>query len=206
MLFWIGATLSAMICRIFGRWRVIGKENIPREGGVLLCGNHVSYIDPPALAARANGRHVHFMAKLELFQIPVLGRLIHGTGAFPVRRGTADRAALKKAIELLLSGEVVAMFPEGQRSLDGALLPAEAGVGMIALRAKVPVIPVALVNTEKLLPPHSMFLKFTRLRVVYGEPVQLDDLYDKGGREVVEEVGKRIMTAIGKLLDEYRVG
>jgi 1-acyl-sn-glycerol-3-phosphate acyltransferase len=203
MLFWIGASLSAMVCRIFGRWQVIGRENIPKTGGVLLCGNHVSYIDPPALGARANGRPVHFMAKLELFQIPILGLLIKAVGAFPVKRGTADRAALKKAIELLQSGEVVGMFPEGQRSLDGTLLPAEAGVGMIVLRAKVPVIPVGLVNSNKLLPPHSIFPKFTRLKVVYGKPVPLEDLYDKGGREAIEEVGKRIMAAIAELLEEH---
>jgi 1-acyl-sn-glycerol-3-phosphate acyltransferase len=75
---------------------------------------------------------------------------------------------------------------------------------MIVLRAQVPVIPVALVNTEKLLPPHSVFPRFTRLKVVYGKPVALEDLYEKGGREAVEEVGKRIMTAIGDLLNEYR--
>jgi 1-acyl-sn-glycerol-3-phosphate acyltransferase len=204
MMYWIGASLSAMVCRIFGRWQVIGKENIPKKGGLLLCGNHVSYIDPPALGARANGRPVHFMAKLELFQTPILGPMIRAVGAFPVKRNTADRAALKKAIELLQSGEVVGMFPEGQRSLDGTLLPAEAGVGMIVLRAKVPVIPVALINSSKLLPPHSIFPKFTRLKVVYGKPVPLQDLYEKGGREAVEEVGKRIMSAISGLLEEHK--
>ncbi|MCL4500107.1 MAG: 1-acyl-sn-glycerol-3-phosphate acyltransferase [Chloroflexi bacterium] len=203
MLYWVGATLSAMICRVFGRWRVIGRENVPKTGGALLCGNHVSYIDPPALGARS-GRLVHFMAKLELFQIPVLGFLIRKVGAFPVKRGTADRAALKKAIELLQSGEVVGMFPEGKRSLDGELQPAEAGVGMIVLRAKVPVIPVALVNTEKLLPPHSFLLKFSRVTVVYGTPVPLEDLYDQSGREAVEEAGRRIMAAVGELLGKYR--
>ena len=75
---------------------------------------------------------------------------------------------------------------------------------MIALRANVPVIPVALVNTEKLLPPHRMFFKFTHIKVVYGRPIPLDDLYDKGGREAVDEVGKRIMAAIGELLEEHR--
>ncbi|MCE5198881.1 MAG: lysophospholipid acyltransferase family protein [Armatimonadota bacterium] len=203
MLYWIGASLSAMICRIFGRWQVIGHENIPNTGGVLLCGNHVSYIDPPALGART-GRPVHFMAKLELFQIPVMGPAIRGVGAFPVKRGTADRGALKKAIELLQSGEVVGMFPEGQRTMDGKLKAAEAGVGMIVLRSKVPVIPVALVNTEKLLPPHSFLFHFSRVKVVYGKPIHLDDLYDQGGREAVEEVGRRIMAAIGQILDEYR--
>jgi len=203
MLYWIGASISRAICRIFGRMRVIGRENIPKTGGVLLCGNHVSYIDPPALGCHV-GRLVHFMAKIELFKIPVLGFLIRSVGAFPVKRGTADRGALKQAIEFLHNGEVVGMFPEGQRSLTGELREAEAGVGMIVLRAKVPVIPVALVNTEKLLPPHKMFFKFTHIKVVYGEPIPLDDLYDKSGREAFDEVGKRIMGAIGELLEKHR--
>ncbi len=204
MLYAIGKGLSAAICKIFGRWKVIGRENIPREGGVLLCGNHVSYIDPPALGGGAT-RPVHFMAKFELFQVPVLGFLIRNVGAFPVRQKTADRAALKKAIELLEAGEVVGMFPEGKRNMHPEeLLPAEPGVGMIVLRAKVPVIPVALINTEKLLPPHSLFFKFSRVKVVYGKPVQLDDLYDQGGREALEEVGRRIMSAIDALLKQHR--
>ncbi|MCX6345117.1 MAG: lysophospholipid acyltransferase family protein [Armatimonadetes bacterium] len=203
MLFWIGANIAAMICRIFGRWQVIGKENIPKTGGALLCGNHVSYMDPPALGARV-GRRVHFMAKIELFQIPVFGFIIRKVGAFPVKRGTADRGALKQAIEYLQNGEVVAMFPEGQRSLGRGLQPAEAGVGMIVLRAKAPVIPVALINSDKLFPPHSAFLHFTKLKVVYGKPVKLDDLYAQGGREAIEEVGKRIMAAIGELMEKHK--
>jgi len=201
--FWVGAGVSAAVCRIFGRMQVIGRENIPKTGGALLCGNHVSYIDPSALAGRA-GRVVHFMAKSELFKIPVLGFLVKGVGAFPVKRGTADRGALKRAIEYLQNGEVVAMFPEGQRSLTGELLKAEAGAGMIALHAKVPVIPVALVDTEKLLPPHKMFFRFTRIKVVFGLPIPLDDLHERGGREATDEVGKRIMEAIGRLLEEHR--
>ena len=153
MLYAIGKGLSAAICKIFGRWKVIGRENIPREGGVLLCGNHVSYIDPPALGGGAT-RPVHFMAKFELFQVPVLGFLIRNVGAFPVRQKTADRAALKKAIELLEAGEVVGMFPEGKRNMHPEeLLPAEPGVGMIVLRAKVPVIPVAPVSYTHLVQP-----------------------------------------------------
>jgi len=201
--FWVGAGVSTAVCRVFGRMQVIGRQNIPKTGGVLLCANHVSYIDPSALAGRA-GRVVHFMAKSELFKIPVLGFLVKAVGAFPVKRGTADRSALKQAIEYLRNGEVVAMFPEGQRSLTGELLEAEAGAGMIALHAKVPVIPVALVNTEKLLPPHKMFFRFTHIKVVFGPPIPLDDLYEKGGREATDEAGKRIMGAIGELLEEHR--
>ena len=203
MLYAIGKFLSASVCKVFGRWKVIGRENIPKTGGVILCGNHVSYIDPPALGGGAT-RPVHFMAKLELFRIPVLGFLIRHVGAFQVKRGTADRTALRKAVELLESGEVVGMFPEGARSLDGKLKPPEAGVGMIALRARAPVIPVALVNTEKLLPPHSFLFKFSRVKVIYGKPIPLDDLAGQSGREAVDEVGRRIMSAIAELLREHR--
>jgi len=160
-------------------------------------------MDPPAVGG-GSPRQVHFMAKSELFRIPVLGPLIAAAGAFPVKRGSADRAALRKAIEYLQNGEVVAMFPEGKRSLDGKLQEAELGVGMIALRAQVPVIPVGLVNTERLLPPHSSFLHFSRIKICYGPPVELSDLYAQSGREAMEECGRRIMSAIAALLAEHR--
>ena len=203
MLYAIGKALSAAVCRVFGRWKVTGRDNIPARGGALLCGNHVSYIDPPALGAGAT-RPVRFMAKSELFRIPVFGLLIRAVGAFPVKRGTADRGALRRAIELLQEGELVGMFPEGARSLDGKLKDPEMGSGMVALRAQVPVVPVALVNTEKLLRPHSFFLRFSRVKVVYGEPVKLDDLYGKSGRDAVEEAGRRIMQAVGEMLSQHR--
>jgi 1-acyl-sn-glycerol-3-phosphate acyltransferase len=183
---------------------VIGRENIPAEGGALLCGNHVSLIDPPAMGGSAT-RQVHFMAKEPLFRIPFIGWFIANSGTFPVRQNSADRGALRKAIELLQSGKIVGMFPEGTRNLNPEkMMPAEPGTGMIALRAQAPVIPVALVNTEKLLPPHSIFSKFARIKVVYGKPVQLDDLYGQNGREAVDEAGRRIIAAISKLLAEHR--
>ncbi|MCX8053009.1 MAG: 1-acyl-sn-glycerol-3-phosphate acyltransferase [Armatimonadetes bacterium] len=200
MLYLLGKSLARMVCRIFGRWTVIGRENVPPTGGVLLCANHVSYIDPPALGAGCP-RRVRFMAKEPLFRIPVLGFLIKRVGAFPVRTHSADRTALRTAIELLEKGECVAIFPEGTRNLTSEpLLPAQPGTGMIALRAQVPVIPVALINTKKLLPPHSFFFRFTRIKVIYGKPVNLSDLYGQSGREAVEEAGKRIMRAIAELM------
>lgn len=204
MLYRVGKALSRVVCRVFGRWAVIGRHNIPRRGGVLICANHVSYIDPPALGAAAT-RQVHFMAKIELFQTPVLGPLIARVGSFPVKQRTADRAALRKALELLEAGRVVAVFPEGTRNPDPSrLMPAELGVGMIALKSRVPVIPAALVNTQKLLPPHAKFFRFCRVKVVFGEPVPLEDLYEDGGREAIEEAGRRVMSAIGSLLEAHR--
>jgi len=203
MLYAIGKNLSWLVAKVFGRLEVVGTENIPREGGALVCANHVSYIDPPVLGAGAP-RQFHYMAKIELFKIPVLGFLIKHVGAFPVHQRTADRQALKTALDYLTNGECVAMFPEGTRMPEGQPGEALPGAGMIALRSKAPIIPAALINTAKLLPPHSMLLHFTRVKVVYGKPIDLSDLYDQSGREAVEETGRRIMAAIGGLLESHR--
>ncbi len=203
MLYQIGKVLSWAAAKSIGRMTVIGRENIPRKGGVMVCGNHVSYADPPVLGA-ACPRPLHYMAKIELFRVPVLGKLIEWVGAFPVQQRTADRAALKKAVEYLEKGEAVGMFPEGQRVFGGQLGEPLPGVGMIVLRAKAPVVPAALIDTARFLPPHKFFPRFARVKVVFGKPLDLSDLYDKPGREAVEEVGNRIMSAIRELIEKHR--
>lgn len=204
MLYQIGKWLSWLMATGFGRMKVVGRKNIPRKGGILICANHVSYADPPVLGAAARVRPLHYMAKSELFEIPILGKLIRWVGAFPVQQRTADRQALKTAIEYLQNGECVGMFPEGARQLDGRLGEPLPGVGMIVLRAKVPVVPAAIIGTEKLLPPHKLLPRFSRVKVVFGEQLDLDDLYEQSGREAVEEVGRRVMSAIGGLIEANR--
>jgi 1-acyl-sn-glycerol-3-phosphate acyltransferase len=199
MLYWIGWSLFKFILIVFGRWRVSGQENVPKEGPVILAPNHVSFADPPT-AGCALYRQVRYMAKIELFKIPILGALIRGVGAFPVKQNTADRAAIKKALEFLSKGEIVCIFPEGGRSKDGKLMKAQAGLGMIALKSKAPVVPVALIGTDKLLPLHSPFIHFARVKVRYGKPMTFDDLYDCGmDREAIEQVGDRVMAAIAEM-------
>jgi len=204
VLFWIGWHLSRLVLAIFGRCRYIDPDNVPKTGAVIIAPNHVSYLDPPT-AGSGYRRVTHFMAKQELFKIPVLGWLIKAVGSFPVKQHSADRNALRTALELLSKGEVVCIFPEGTRSLDGKLLPAQAGIGMIALKSRAPVVPVALIGTERVLPPHSFFFHFSRVTVVYGRPMTFDDLYNRGlEREAVEEVGRRIMSAIASLLEKHK--
>jgi 1-acyl-sn-glycerol-3-phosphate acyltransferase len=199
VLYWIGWGLFRLILATLGRWKAVGAENVPETGGVILAPNHISYADPPTAGCGIT-RKVRFMAKQELFDIPVLGFLIRRVGAFPVHQKTADRAALRKAIELLEQGEVVCIFPEGTRSLDGELQKAVPGIGMVALRSKAPIVPVALIGTNRLLPPHSFLLHFARVRTIYGEPLTFDDLHDRGtDREAVEQVGQRVMAAIAEL-------
>jgi 1-acyl-sn-glycerol-3-phosphate acyltransferase len=205
-MYWIGRFLCGLLYMVFGRWQCLGSENVPKTGGVILAPNHVSYSDPPAVGCGVR-RQVHYMAKKELFHIPVLGLLIKSVGAFPVKRGTADRAALRRAIDIVQNGGVICMFPEGTRSPDGELMKAESGIGMVALKSRATVVPVALIGTDRLLPLHSWYFHFSRVRVVYGKPMTFDDLYERGvDREAIDEVGRRVMAAIGELKKSSGVG
>lgn len=201
--YWFGSKLSGVVIRIFGAYKIEGSENIPKTGGVLLCCNHISHLDPPALS---NGcpRQIHYIAKQELFDDKFIGWLFHRIQAIPVKRGSADRNTLKLAAHYLESGEVVGMFPEGTRSLDGKLQEPEAGVGLIALRSKPIVVPACVIGTNLVLPSGAKFLRFGKIKIIYGKPIDMSDLYEKSGREAVDAISARIMQHIQTLLDENR--
>jgi 1-acyl-sn-glycerol-3-phosphate acyltransferase len=199
----ISAWIFRCLFRILGGFKVIGKGNIPKEGGVILAPNHISYVDPPAAGAAVN-RQVHFMAKEDLFKVPVVGKWITRVGGFPVRRGTADRKAIKNAIELLDEGRVICLFPEGTRSPDGTLQEPELGIGLIALKSRAPIVPVALIDTDKVLPPNGKRLHRHAVTVVYGTPLTFPALYDeRDSRQSMEEIGRQTMAAIRSLQAEH---
>jgi 1-acyl-sn-glycerol-3-phosphate acyltransferase len=200
MLYYLGRALFRFIFRGFCFLAVQGRENLPRTGGVILAPNHISHLDPP-LAGSAVGRPVHFMAKEELFRVPVLGWLIRRTRAFPVKRGSADRKALRKAQELLEKGEVVVVFPEGQRSSDGKLQEPELGLALLAARAKAPVVPMAIVGSDRALPRGSMFFRPAKIRVKIGEPLSFEEAPNpRSSREALEGFAEKVMQAIGEML------
>ncbi|MEX2244690.1 MAG: lysophospholipid acyltransferase family protein [Fimbriimonadaceae bacterium] len=136
---------------VLGPLRVRSRGNVPQSGGLLILSNHISDIDPPVVQISCK-RPIHFMAKSELFEVPVLGRLLRWFHAFPVKRGEPDRAAIKHAISLLHEGEAVCIFPEGQLSEDGLLQPLLPGAALIVRKAGVPVICVGLRNTNRVMP------------------------------------------------------
>jgi 1-acyl-sn-glycerol-3-phosphate acyltransferase len=177
------------------RLRASGVENVP-EGGSVLASNHLSNLDPWALGLPLwPRRQLRFMAKSELFN-PVLKPILYGGGAFPVRRGTGDRDAMRTAIELARDGEIVVMFPEGTRRTKGLRKKFEArahtGAARIALSAGSPLVPAAIKGTDRL-------SRFGPMRIAYGEPLSLDDLIGSDAKRAAEEATDRLMTSITQL-------
>ncbi|CAM3058479.1 lysophospholipid acyltransferase family protein [Filibacter tadaridae] len=169
--------------------KVIGKENFPKEGGVLLCSNHIENFDPPVVGITCP-RPVHFMAKEELFKMPVLKSVLPNVHAFPVKRGMSDREAFRKTIKILKSGQVVGLFPEGTRSKTGELREGLAGAGFFALKGEAVVMPCAIIGPYK---------PFRKLKVVYGKPMDMTIYREK--RASSEEVTAVIMDEIRKLIE-----
>jgi len=199
--YWFGFLLFNLTLPFYLRLKVRGRENVPRKGPLIVASNHISYLDPPVIGA-AVPRILHYMAKSELFRIPVFNGLIRFLNAYPVRRGKPDRRALKYTLDLLMMGEAVLTFPEGTRSRDGRLRPPEPGTGFIALMSRAPVLPVGVVGTDKALPQGCPFLLPRRVEVRIGKPLTFPDLYGKPSREGAEEASWRIMEAIARLLDK----
>lgn len=174
------------------RMEVIGRENIPKEGGVLLCTNHIHNFDPPIVGITAP-RPIHFMAKDELFSVPALGKLLPHINAFPVKRGMSDREALRKGLAILKEGKVLGLFPEGTRSKTGELGKGLAGAGFFALRTDAEVVPCAIIGPYK---------AFSRLKVVYGKPINMNELRQK--KISAEEATEIIMAEIGDLIKKHK--
>jgi len=196
------------LCRVILGLKVYGLENIPKTGGVLVVGNHLHNADPVLIAIAAN-RPIHYMAKRELFQVPVLRRVIAFGGTFPIDRGRPDRWAIRRAEETLKQGIMLGMFPEGTRSKSGALKEALPGAGLIALRANAPILPVVVIGTEHIpfngkRPASQKRVGFRGARVVFGEPFELPREIN-GQRVTAEGASEIMMYKIAELLPEsYR--
>lgn len=184
--------LLRVIYRLLFRLKAVGTEHIPAEGAVIIASNHISLLDPPAVGVLIK-RKVHFMAKEELFKVPVFGPLIRSFGAYPVKRGGVSIDAIKSSINLLKSGMMVGIFPEGTRQKANdpdAAAGAKKGTAMIALRSNATVVPVAIVGNYKL---------FRRTTIVYGKPVDIKAVTAEEGKDIYVAVTEEIMRHINKL-------
>ncbi|MBA2753593.1 MAG: 1-acyl-sn-glycerol-3-phosphate acyltransferase [Chloroflexia bacterium] len=184
--------------------RVRGAERVPVQGAFILVANHLHNLDPIVVAASCP-RSVHFMAKRELFGVPVVGRVIRRVGAFPVDRGRMDRSALRRAEATLAQGVGLGMFPEGSRSRTGALSVAMPGAGMLAIRSGVPIVPVAVTESDTLPLNGRGRGRYHRcVRVQIGDPFHLESPVD-GSRLGAAEASEQMMRKVADLLPErYR--
>ena len=188
MPFWIFRPIAwvtfHILYAIFGGIRFEGRENVPRTGGVLITPNHISDADPPAIGI-ALPRSCYVMAKEELFQMKIIGPMIRWIHGFPVKRYTADRAALRYAQERLEEGHAVVIFPEGKLSETGQLQLLLPGVLLIAKAANVPIVPTILEGTDSLMPYGKVWPRFAGRKVIvrFGPPVTVAELTGgaKGG-------------------------
>lgn len=189
------------IVALLGGWRVRGAEHIPDEGGAVIASNHLSHLDPPVVGA-AMPRRTYYFAASELFSNPVFGFMIRKCYAFPVRRGAADRRALKGAIELLKAGELLTMFPEGTRSRTGELGEFDLGAALAASRAGVPIVPCALTGTNVILPRGSKTLRRGKVAISFAEPVDTRQFGDRPAKDDLQRITDQVVAAVREMKAE----
>ncbi len=196
ILYYIGWTLTRVLTGLFLRIKATGQENIPRQGGFILASNHLSYYDPLLVGSWAT-RQVYFMAKQELFKSPFFGGIIRRTNALPLRRGTIDRAALDSCVEVIERGFGLTVFPEGTRARQGEFLDPKPGVGMVAVRARCPIVPVYIHGSNHL---SACLLGRDRLSITYGEPLPADWVASfEATKESYTEIARVVMERIAGL-------
>jgi len=176
------------------RWKVQGAENMPTEGPVILVINHLSMWDPVVASCSVN-RQVSFMAKEELFSIPILGRIFFKLGAFPVKRGQGDMNAIRQSLAILKGGGVLGLFPEGTRTKTGKIQKGMPGMVLLMEKSQASVVPVKVSGTL------SMFTKgWGKISVVIGKPLTAQMLKAPEGVENRREwIADRIMQAMIEL-------
>jgi len=190
------------ICRSYLRLRVVGSENVPREGSFVFAPTHRSAIDIP-VASAATRRRMRFMGKDSIWKYKPIGKIMTGLGAFPVTRGSADLEALKRCIAIVQSGEPLVMFPEGTRHYGPEVQPLFDGAAYIALKTGVPIVPAAIAGTEDVMRSGSKAIRFKKCRMVIGEPIAAD--VPGGGRATREQIGDltvQLQNELQRLLDE----
>ena len=195
MFYQIGRVIMRIITHLLYHVEVRGKEKLPLDRGYVVCSNHRSNFDPIFLGIHTKPQ-LNFMAKVELFQNPIVRIVLRGLGAFPVSRGKGDTSAIDHAVDLIREGKVLAMFPEGTRSKDGKPLRPKSGAAVVAAQTKADIVPAAIYFTGKL---HFR----SRVVVSFGDIIPNEKLHitGKSPREI-KEASNLIMGEIVKLLNQ----
>lgn len=205
--FWYGTLrfVVTLVQPLIARLRVEGVEHIPTEGPAIIAMNHVAWVDV-LLAALRCPRPFQYMAKIELFNIPILGYLITHWGSFPVNRGASDREALRTAERMVAAGKLLIIFPEGHRTRGGPLLPGQPGTALIAMRTGAPIVAVGISGTHKVFKGlrYGPFAPHVTIR--YSEPFHVGTPGQKYTRDTLAQATDEIMRRIAALLPPEQRG
>jgi 1-acyl-sn-glycerol-3-phosphate acyltransferase len=200
----IGYNLSKAIATTCFAFKAVHRERIIEEGGAILAMNHQSYLDPP-LAGICCQREIYFLARKTLLQWPLLGPLFPKLNVIPVDQERADMSALKSVIKLVRGGNCTVVFPEGSRTLDGELQPAQPGLGLIIAKTLAPVVPMRIFGAREAFPRGGKPRPFRPITIVIGEPMRFTEADLQGsGRELYQKLSERVMDRIAAIQLEGR--
>ena len=187
------------------RWRVRGAENVPKEGPVILAANHASFADPPVVGAGLD-RDINYLARQSLFRFPIVGRILVSWNSVPVDRDGGGAKGLKIILDRLLGGAGIILFPEGTRTPDGKLQPAQAGIGLTVAKSDAPVVPVHVFGTFEAWGRNQKFPHPKKIAVRYGKPMLFEKLRAEAKdcsrerlKQIYQEIADEIMAAIAEL-------
>jgi 1-acyl-sn-glycerol-3-phosphate acyltransferase len=191
---------------LIGLFRVVGTENVPRQGPLIICPSHSATLDPPMVPAFTPRNDTWSMAKSEYFRGGFIEFVFRQYRAFPVVRHSADRNALRRSFDLLKAGHALIIYPEGTRVESGILARPEPGAGFIAQKAGCPVVPVGLTGTRECLPKGVHWPRRTPVRIIFGKPFLVATKRPDGARISPEEAAEAIMLEIAELLPPEQRG
>ena len=197
--------LFRVMYAVYFRWQVFNPERVPLKGGVIVAGNHASFLDPPLIGCGVH-RPMNYLGRASLFRYPGMTWLLRQWNSVPVDRDGGGAAGLKAILERVLGGGGIVLFPEGTRTKDGKLQPARSGIGLTVIKSAAPVVPVRVFGTFECYSQRWHFHKPIRLAVKYGHPITFEKLRaeaktcDKQRLKVIyQEVADEIMAEIAKL-------
>ncbi len=191
LLYWPARNTIQLVARVLWRAGATGVENVPRSGPLIVACNHISFLDPPVMGSFCP-RQIYYMAKKELFDIPVFGAAIASVGAYPVDREGSAAAAIKRSVEVLRRGDCIGIFPEGGRNQDGVKVASQ-GVALLASLGRAPVLPAAIVGGDRA-------KHFGKIKVAFGKTLTLPG-DRKATRDDLANFTQEVMGAIFALVE-----
>jgi 1-acyl-sn-glycerol-3-phosphate acyltransferase len=199
VVYWFLWIVFRLAARLLFRYRVVGADRIPKQGGLLVAANHASYLDIPMLGC-GMWRRAAFLGRQDLFPIPGFRRVVRWLGWIPIRHDRLSREGFRRAIDLIKDGKVVVIYPEGGRSLDGKLRPGKQGIGVLVAETGCRVLPAYIGGTFEALPPQAKMIRPRPITITFGTPLQFSsEASRQSTKDFYRMVSRTVMKRIAEL-------